>query len=116
MHGDLGRVRRGDVVLLLSYTGNTEEVVTLAELLKQDGIPLDCSDRPGRRGPGPYCRRPADGGRCDRGLPPGPRPHQQQHRHAGLGRRVGAVGQPGPLVSPPTTFRSFTPAAGWVAN
>lgn len=40
MHGDLGRVRRGDAVLLLSYTGNTEEVVTLAELLKQDGVPL----------------------------------------------------------------------------
>ena len=40
MHGDLGRVRRGDVVLLLSYTGNTEEVVTLAELLRADGVPL----------------------------------------------------------------------------
>ena len=40
MHGDLGRIRRGDVVLLLSYTGNTDEVVTLAELLKQDGVPL----------------------------------------------------------------------------
>ncbi|MEE9404993.1 MAG: KpsF/GutQ family sugar-phosphate isomerase [Algisphaera sp.] len=40
MHGDLGRVRRGDGVLLLSYTGNTEEVVTLAELLKPDGVPM----------------------------------------------------------------------------
>lgn len=40
MHGDLGRVRRGDVVLLLSYGGNTEEIVTLAELLKHDAIPV----------------------------------------------------------------------------
>lgn len=40
MHGDLGRVRRGDVVLLLSYGGNTEEVVSLAELLRQDEVPL----------------------------------------------------------------------------
>lgn len=40
MHGDLGRVRRGDVVLLLSYGGNTEEIVTLAELLKHDNVPV----------------------------------------------------------------------------
>ena len=39
MHGDLGRIRRGDAVLLLSYGGNTEEVVALAELLKQDHVP-----------------------------------------------------------------------------
>lgn len=40
VHGDLGRIRRGDVVLLLSFGGGTEEVVTLAELLRQDGIPI----------------------------------------------------------------------------
>ena len=38
MHGDLGRVRRRDVVLLLSNTGNTEELVALATLLKHDGV------------------------------------------------------------------------------
>lgn len=38
LHGDLGRVRRGDVVLLLSYGGNTDEIVTLAELLRHDDI------------------------------------------------------------------------------
>ncbi|MCC7145993.1 MAG: KpsF/GutQ family sugar-phosphate isomerase [Phycisphaeraceae bacterium] len=40
MHGDLGRVRRGDVVLAMSYRGNTEEVVSLAALLRQDNIPI----------------------------------------------------------------------------
>ncbi|MFW6032348.1 MAG: KpsF/GutQ family sugar-phosphate isomerase [Phycisphaeraceae bacterium] len=40
MHGDLGRVRRGDAVLLLSFGGNTEEVVSLAELLRQDDVPM----------------------------------------------------------------------------
>jgi len=39
VHGDLGRVRRGDVVLLLSYSGETEEVVDLALILKADGVP-----------------------------------------------------------------------------
>jgi arabinose-5-phosphate isomerase len=40
MHGDLGRVRRGDVVVVLSFGGNTEEVVALASLLKQDAAPM----------------------------------------------------------------------------
>lgn len=39
LHGDLGKVRHGDAVLLLSNGGGTEEVVTLAELLTQDNIP-----------------------------------------------------------------------------
>ncbi|MCA9289589.1 MAG: KpsF/GutQ family sugar-phosphate isomerase [Phycisphaerales bacterium] len=39
VHGDLGRVRRGDLVMLLSYSGETEEVVSLAAILKADGVP-----------------------------------------------------------------------------
>jgi arabinose-5-phosphate isomerase len=39
VHGDLGRVRRGDMVLLLSYSGETEEVVNLASILRADGVP-----------------------------------------------------------------------------
>lgn len=40
MHGDVGRVRRGDVVLVLSHSGATDEVVALCDILKQDGIPI----------------------------------------------------------------------------
>ncbi|MCK4873185.1 MAG: KpsF/GutQ family sugar-phosphate isomerase [Phycisphaerales bacterium] len=40
VHGDLGRVMRGDLVLALSYSGSTEEVLTLASLLKPDRIPI----------------------------------------------------------------------------
>lgn len=39
VHGDLGRVRRGDVVLLLSYSGETAEVIDLALILKADEMP-----------------------------------------------------------------------------
>lgn len=39
VHGDLGRVRRGDVVILLSYSGETEEVVNLAAILRADNVP-----------------------------------------------------------------------------
>ena len=40
MHGDLGRIRRGDVVLVLSYSGRNDEVITLASILRQDGVPV----------------------------------------------------------------------------
>ena len=40
MHGDLGRIRRGDVVVALSFGGNTEEVLALAAMLRQDNVPL----------------------------------------------------------------------------
>ncbi|MBX3359318.1 MAG: KpsF/GutQ family sugar-phosphate isomerase [Phycisphaeraceae bacterium] len=39
-HGDLGSFRRQDVCVALSYSGETEEVVALAAILKQDGIPI----------------------------------------------------------------------------
>ncbi len=39
MHGDLGRIRSCDVVVLLSFSGNTEEVISLAALLRQDHVP-----------------------------------------------------------------------------
>lgn len=38
VHGDLGRLRRGDVALLMSYSGETEEIVALASILKADGV------------------------------------------------------------------------------
>lgn len=40
VHGDLGRFRPDDAVLCLSKSGETEEVVNLAAILKQDGLPV----------------------------------------------------------------------------
>jgi len=39
VHGDLGSIRRDDVVLLLSWSGETQEVVALASILRMDGVP-----------------------------------------------------------------------------
>lgn len=39
VHGDLGRIRRDDVVMLLSHSGETDEVVNLAAILQADGVP-----------------------------------------------------------------------------
>ena len=40
LHGDLGRVRRHDVVLILSYSGETDELVRLLDGLKRQQVPL----------------------------------------------------------------------------
>jgi len=39
-HGDLGRIRRQDVLLALSHSGETAEVVALAQTLRQDGLAI----------------------------------------------------------------------------
>ncbi|MEM9353277.1 MAG: KpsF/GutQ family sugar-phosphate isomerase [Planctomycetota bacterium] len=39
-HGDLGRVHRGDIVLVLSHSGETGEVVQLLPALRRMGVPL----------------------------------------------------------------------------
>jgi len=39
-HGDLGMITRDDVVIAISYSGSSAEVVTLLPLLKRMGIPL----------------------------------------------------------------------------
>lgn len=40
VHGDLGRFRPQDLVICLSHSGETAEVVALASILRQDGIPI----------------------------------------------------------------------------
>jgi len=39
-HGDLGRFRPTDTVICLSFSGETDEVVNLAAVLRQDGLPI----------------------------------------------------------------------------
>lgn len=40
IHGDLGMIAPGDVVLAASYSGTTEELVRLVEIVKRMGVPL----------------------------------------------------------------------------
>lgn len=39
-HGDLGRFRSTDLVLAISYSGRTQEVVNLCAIVRQDGLPV----------------------------------------------------------------------------
>src|SRR5262249_59582095 len=40
LHGDLGMIARGDVMLAVSYAGETREIIALLDALKRLGIPL----------------------------------------------------------------------------
>jgi arabinose-5-phosphate isomerase len=40
IHGDLGRIAKGDLVLAISHSGDTEEILALLPTLKRLGIPL----------------------------------------------------------------------------
>jgi arabinose-5-phosphate isomerase len=40
IHGDLGRIVKGDVVLAISYSGDTEELLALVPSIKRLGVPL----------------------------------------------------------------------------
>jgi len=39
VHGDLGSIKNNDVVVLMSYSGTTEEVLNLAAILRTDNVP-----------------------------------------------------------------------------
>ena len=40
LHGDLGSVRKGDVVLILSYSGESDEILRMLSVLKKLGHPV----------------------------------------------------------------------------
>src|SRR5688500_10481708 len=40
LHGDLGSVRRGDVVLILSYSGESDEILRMLSVIKKLGTPI----------------------------------------------------------------------------
>lgn len=74
IHGDLGVVVNGDVVLAASYSGSTEELLRLTELLGRLGIPLVVmtgkADSPLARGADIHLRVAIDQEACPLGLAP----------------------------------------------
>jgi arabinose-5-phosphate isomerase len=40
IHGDLGRIVRGDLVMAVSYSGDTQEILALVPSIKRLGVPL----------------------------------------------------------------------------
>ena len=89
-HGDLGRIHRDDVVLMLTQSGETAEVVQLLPSLREFGVPLVAitAAATSTRRPGGERRHRA--GRIGRSLLAGPRAEHQHDGDAGGGRCAGA--------------------------
>ncbi len=51
VHGDLGRFRKNDLAICLSHSGQTQEVVGLASILRQDKLPIIAITRGGGEQP-----------------------------------------------------------------
>ena len=95
LHGDLGMVVRGDVVLALSASGETEEILRLLATLKRLQVPLiamTCDARRARRGSFHFGRGRRHRSRLfcrQRGLLSRVCSHRFHHNHAGPRGRVG---------------------------
>ncbi len=89
IHGDLGMLMKGDVVIAVSNSGETEEITRILPVIKRMGLPLIAMSRQAEEHPGP-------GRRClsrylgrRGGLPSGAGSHRQHYRDSGDGRCPG---------------------------
>ncbi|MCA9276460.1 MAG: KpsF/GutQ family sugar-phosphate isomerase [Phycisphaerales bacterium] len=59
-HGDLGRFRKNDLAICLSHSGETDELVALASILRQDKLPIIAITRGPKDGKESSLQRLAD--------------------------------------------------------
>ena len=89
-HGDIGMITGADVVLAISNSGATAEIIALLPMLGRRGIPLIA--RPAGRLELARFRHRQSGRQCARGsLPAGPGADLEHHRGARTWRRAGHV-------------------------
>ena len=116
VHGDLGRVRRNDVMLILSQSGETEEIVRLLPSLVELGVPIVAITGQAASTLGPRRHGHDRTWPAGRSLLAGPGPEHQHHGDAGRRRRLGAGGQPDAALQP----RGFRPLpsrpAAWATS
>ena len=110
MHGDLGRIRADDVVIALSQSGETEEVLRLVPALRRLECAPDRDHRAGGQLAGPGGRSVHRAGADRGGLPAGPGPVGQHDGAHGRRRCPGASGQPDARFHAPRTSPCTIPA------
>ncbi len=94
IHGDLGRIVKGDVALVLSYSGDTEEILALFPWVKRLGVPLIALTGNPRSALAAAADVHLDVSIRAGGLSSRSRPHRLHHRRPRHGRRLGH-GPPG---------------------
>ena len=114
-HGDLGMITDADVVLALSYSGESDEILLLLPVLKRQGNQLIAMTGRPKSSHGARGRRAPGRQRAGRSLPARPRPDLQHHRR----RSRWATRSPSRCwkraASPPTTSRARIRPARWAA-
>jgi arabinose-5-phosphate isomerase len=91
VHGDLGRIHRDDVLLVLSQSGETEEITRLLPSLREFGTPIIAvTGHPNSR-LGQSAHVTLDLGPLQEACPLGLGAKHQHHRHARSGRRPRAL-------------------------
>ena len=116
VHGDLGRIRADDVVIALSQSGETEEVLRLIPALQRLGAILIAITERADQLAGPGGRSLHRAGADRGGVPAGPGTFRQHDRAHGRGRRPGAAGQPDARLLAPRTSPSTIRPAAWAAS
>ena len=111
IHGDLGVLQADDVVLALSYSGETEELLRLIETIKRLGARLIAMTGDADVHAGPGGRRRARLPRVGGGLPAQPRADRQHHGVAGARRRAGDGAARGQGLPAGGLRHACTPAA-----
>lgn len=71
LHGDLGSVRRGDIVLILSASGESDEILRVLSILKKLGHPVIAITASKSNGLGRHCDIVLEMGRIDEACPLG---------------------------------------------
>ena len=85
-HGDIGMITRDDVVLAISNSGETAEVLLLIPHLSRLGVPIIAMTGNAKSNLARAASVHLDVSVGRRGLPAQSRAHGQHHRHAGAGR------------------------------
>ena len=110
-HGDLGMVQNGDVVLAISWSGETAELAAIVTYAKRFAIPLIAITANGDSALGreaDVCLAPAE---RPGGLPERPRADHLDDDAARARRRAGDRAARRPRASPRATSASSIPAA-----
>ncbi len=89
IHGDLGMVTSEDLVMAISNSGATDEILSLVEVLKRQGISADRHVLPPRLAPGQGGGRPPRPRGAAGGLSPEPGADRLDHRQPRPWRRPG---------------------------
>ncbi len=88
LHGDLGIVGREDIAIVLSKSGESQDLFGLVGSLQRLGVPIIAITGESRLHPWPGGRRGARWLRHRGGLSPRPRPDREYHGRLGPGRRA----------------------------